>query len=88
MIALLNDTLTKVVGRGTVFRYRLSGGKHPVSHMKTAEAALADKWGDMSARLFKPPPELPDLTVNKMIREKAKEPVSFPSGTKQTQYHD
>lgn len=66
MIALLSYTLTRVVGRGTVFRYRLIGGEYPVSQRKTAIAALEENWGDRRAGLFNPPIDLLTVTLRKM----------------------
>ena len=78
VIALLSDTLNTFVGRGTVFRYRLSGGEHPVAQRKQAESTLMDFWGDGRGRFFNPPPELLSLTLSKISREKAKGVVVIP----------
>lgn len=85
MIALLSNTLTRVVGEGTVFRYKISGGEHPVSQRKIAESALADYWGGRKARVLNPQPELLTVTLNKMKREKSKGLVLVPSCAKVTQ---
>lgn len=42
VICLLITTLTRVVGKGEVSRYSLSGGEHPVSQRKTEEEALEE----------------------------------------------
>ena len=56
VIASLATSMRTVIGRGTVFRHRASGGEHPVAQRKQAEAALAEHWGDGKSRFFNPPP--------------------------------
>ena len=69
---LLRGSLSAFVGRGMVFRYRMSGGEHPVAQRKQAETALEEWWGDGRARFFNPPPALLGITLSKMEREKAR----------------
>lgn len=78
VVSLLATSLNTVVGKGLVFRYRLSGGEHPVAQRKQAEAALEEGWGDGRARFFNPPPELLGLTLRKMARENARGVVVVP----------
>ena len=76
--AFLKRSLSDWVGRGQVFRYRLSGGEHPVAQRKSAEAALLENWGDGRARFFNPPPQLLGITLSKMAREGARGVVVVP----------
>lgn len=76
--ASLTASLNEWVGRGQVFRYRLSGGEHPVAQRKSAEAALQEFWGDSRARFYNPPPELLGVTLSKMAREGARGVVVVP----------
>ena len=74
----LKASLSEWVGRGQVFRYRLSGGENPVAQRKSAEAALKEFWGDGRARFYNPPPELLGVTLSKMAREGARGVVVVP----------
>ena len=76
--AFLQKSLSAWVGRGQVFRYRMSGGEHPVAQRKSAEAALLENWGDGRARFFNPPPPLLGITLSKMAREGARGVVVIP----------
>lgn len=78
MIGFLLATLTQVVGRGTVFRYRVNGGENPVSQRKTVMAAWKESWGNRHARPSNPPSELPTVKLNKIAREGAKKLVLVP----------
>lgn len=78
VIESLTASLSTLIGRGTVFRHRLSGGEHPVSQRKQAEAALGEHWGDRRARFFNPPPALLGLTLAKMERERTRGVIVIP----------
>ena len=78
VIASLATLMRTVVGKGTVFRHRASGGEHPVAQRKQAEAAMAEYWGDGRARFFNPPPELLGLTLAKVAREGGRGVVLVP----------
>ena len=76
--AFLKKSLSDWVGRGQVFRYRMSGGEHPVAQRKSAEAALLENWGDGRARFFNPPSQLLGITLSKIAREGARGVVVVP----------
>lgn len=75
---MLAKSLGSVIRKNTVFRYRLSGGEHPVAQRKQVDAALDKYWGDGRARFFNPPLELLGMTLRKIKNEGARGVVVVP----------